>query len=300
MSEVCVHTVGMSTVKDEVVRQITEKFIAAIEAGLEGNWERPWASITGAASNAVTGKTYQGFNWFLLSLEEGDGKVGPWATYKQWEGIGAQVRKGEHGTQVLRPMIVPDKKAIAAGKEGATFVLFKAYRVFAASQVDGYTPEPLPEPTGESSDEAEAWLKAWSAQADLRYGGDRAFYSPTQDFVQVPERKAFATVAGFFGTVTHEAGHWTGHSSRLDRADHQTWGDHTYAYEELIAELCSSIMAHELGIDDEGTNTARYLESWLKALKSEDGPKLLYKAASDAQKAANLLIKVTASQEVAA
>ena len=72
------------------------------------------------------------------------------------------------------------------------------------------------------------------------------------------------------------------------------------AYEELIAELCSSIMAHELGIDDEGTNTAKYLESWLKALRSEDGPKLLYKAASDAQKAANHLIKVTASQEVAA
>ena len=75
----------MSTVKDEVVQAITAKFIAAIEAGLEGNWERPWASVTGAASNAATGKTYQGFNWFLLSLMESDGAVGPWATYKQWQ-----------------------------------------------------------------------------------------------------------------------------------------------------------------------------------------------------------------------
>lgn len=287
----------MSTVKDEVVQAITAKFITAIEAGLEGNWERPWASVTGAASNAVTGKTYQGFNWFLLSLMESDGAVGPWATYKQWQSIDAQVRKGEHGVQVLRPMIVPDKKAIAAGKPDATFVLFKAYRVFAASQVDGYTPKELPEPTGESSDEAEAWLKAWSGQADVRYGGDRAYYSPKDDYVQLPPREAFTTVAGFFGTATHEAGHWTGHSSRLDRADHQTWGDHTYAYEELIAELCSSIMAHELGIDDEGTNTAKYLESWLKALKSEDGPKLLYKAAGDAQKAANHLLKIAASSK---
>ena len=287
----------MSTVKDEVVQAITAKFIAAIEAGLEGNWERPWASVTGAASNAATGKTYQGFNWFLLSLMESDGAVGPWATYKQWQSIDAQVRKGEHGVQVLRPMIVPDKKAIAAGKPDATFVLFKAYRVFAASQVDGYTPKELPEPTGESSDEAEAWLKAWSGQADVRYGGDRAYYSPKDDYVQLPPREAFTTVAGFFGTATHEAGHWTGHSSRLDRADHQTWGDHTYAYEELIAELCSSIMAHELGIDDEGTNTAKYLESWLKALKSEDGPKLLYKAAGDAQKAANHLLKIAASSK---
>lgn len=291
----------MSTVKDEVVQAITSKFITAIEAGLEGNWERPWASVTGAASNAVTGKSYQGFNWFLLSLEESDGKVGPWATYKQWQSIDAQVRKGEHGVQVLRPMIVPDKKAIAAGKPDATFVFFKAYRVFAASQVDGYEPKELPEPTGESSDEAEAWLKAWSGQADVRYGGDRAYYSPKDDYVQLPPREAFPTVAGFFGTATHEAGHWTGHSSRLDRADHQTWGDHTYAYEELIAELTSSIMAHELGVDDEGTNTAKYLESWLKALKSEDGPKLLYKAAGDAQKAANYLLKVAASsREVAA
>lgn len=287
----------MSTVKDEVVQAITAKFIAAIEAGLEGNWERPWASVTGAASNAATGKTYQGFNWFLLSLMESDGAVGPWATYKQWQGIGAQVRKDEHGTQLLRPMVVPDKKAIAAGKKDATFVFFKAYKVFSADQVDGYTPKELPEPTGESSDEAEAWLKAWTAQADVRYGGDRAFYSPVQDYVQLPPREAFTTVAGFFGTATHEAGHWTGHSSRLDRADHQTWGDHTYAYEELIAELCSSIMAHELGIDDEGTNTAKYLESWLKALKSEDGPKLLYKAAGDAQKAANHLLKIAASSK---
>jgi len=287
----------MSSIKDEVVQAITDKFIDAIEAGLDGSWERPWASLTGAASNAVTGKSYQGFNWFLLSLYEADGMTGPWATYKQWASIGAQVRKGEHGTQVLRPMILPDKKAIAAGKEGATFVLFKAYRVFASSQVDGYEPQPLPEPTGESSDEAEAWLQAWTQQADVRYGGGQAFYSPTQDYVQLPEREAFSSVAGFFGTATHEAGHWTGHSSRLDRADHKTWGDHTYAYEELIAELTSSMMAHELGIDDEGTNTARYLQSWLKALKSEEGPKILYKAASDAQKATNYLLKVAAPKQ---
>src|SRR5690606_17766004 len=106
----------MSSVKDEVVQAITAKFITAIEAGLDGNWERPWASVTGAASNAVTGKSYQGFNWILLLLMESDGAVGPWATYKQWQSIDAQVRKGEHGVQVLRPMVVPDKKAIAAGK----------------------------------------------------------------------------------------------------------------------------------------------------------------------------------------
>lgn len=282
----------MSKVKDEVVQAITDKFIKAIEAGIDGQWERPWASVTGAATNAVTGKAYTGFNWFLLSLAEADGQVGPWATYKQWQSVGAQVLKGEHGTQVLRPMILPDKK-----KEGATFVLFKAYRVFAASQVEGYTAPELPAQTGESSEEAEAWLKAFEAGADVRWGGDRAYYSPTKDYVQLPERESFSTVAGFFGTVTHEAGHWTGHSSRLDRADHQTWGDHTYAYEELIAELCSSIMAHHLGISDEGTNTAKYLESWLKALKSEEGPKILYKAASDAQKAANWLIENVKTQE---
>ena len=290
----------MATVKDEIVQAITDKFVAAIESGLTGQWKRPWATLTGTASNAVTGKQYQGFNWFLLAMAEDDGLAGPWATYKQWQSVGAQVRKGEKGTKVLRPMILPDKKAIEAGKDGATFVLFKGYTVFATSQVDGYTPAPLPAPTGESNPVAEEWLQAAEQIADLHYGGNQAFYSPGKDIVQIPHREQFETVAGFFGTVTHEFGHWTGHSSRLDRADHQTWGDHTYAYEELIAELTSSIMANHLQIADEGTNTAIYLKSWLAALTSDDGPKILYKAAVDAQKAANYLIENVTADKAAA
>lgn len=279
-------------VKDEAARKVAEKFIAAIEAGVEGKWERPWASAMGTSWLLGQGRPAQGFNWLILALEEAEGKDGPWATYNQWQDRGAQVRKGEKSTTGIRPQTMPDRKKIAEGKEGATFTLWKPVRYFAASQVDGYEPPVLEGPTGEISEAANQWWSAFTGVADIRYGGDRAFYAPSEDYIRLPHGDTFTTYAGSYCTRFHEAVHWTGHKDRMNRADHKVWGDNTYAFEELVAELGSSIMANRLGVQDEGTNTARYLQSWLKALKSDNGPELLYKAAGAASKAVTYLLEV--------
>lgn len=286
-----------TNVKDDVARKITDKMIAAMEEGLEGKWERPWVSAMTTAWLMGQKRPAQGFNWLILAVEESfGGKDGPWATYNQWQALGGQVRKGEKSTACLRPLILPDKKKIAEGDEDAKFIIWKSVLYFAASQQDGWVRPESDGPVGETSEQAEQWWTAFTKVADVRYGGDRAYYSPSYDYIQLPHGDTFTTVEGSFGTRFHEAIHWTGHKDRLNREDHKVWGDNTYAFEELVAELGASIMANYLGIADEGANSAKYLQSWLKGLRSEDGPELLWKAAGAASKAAKYLLDLVAEK----
>jgi antirestriction protein ArdC len=131
--------------------------------------------------------------------------------------------------------------------------------------------------------------------ASIRYGGDRAFYAPSLDKIQLPERESFKSAEGFYGTAIHELGHWTGHSSRLDRPLCGQFGSASYAYEELIAELTAAFMGDRFGLSTEIENHASYLENWLKALK--DDKKYFFKAASEARKASAFLLGEKAETE---
>jgi antirestriction protein ArdC len=71
--------------------------------------------------------------------------------------------------------------------------------------------------------------------ADIRLGGDRAFYSPGADYIQLPHPNVFNTEDGFVATKAHELGHWSGHASRLAREFGKRFGDKAYAFEELVA-----------------------------------------------------------------
>ena len=73
----------------------------------------------------------------------------------------------------------------------------------------------------------------------------RAAYVPSWDLVMMPPRELFETEQGeanYWATFWHEVVHWTGHSSRLSREPHRVWGDRTYAFEELIAELGAAFL----------------------------------------------------------
>lgn len=283
-------------VKEEVAQKVTAKFLEAIKNGLEGSWERPWVGTMGTSWLMGQGRPAQGFNWLILACEEAEGKDGPWATYNQWQDLGGQVRKGEKSTMGLRPLILPDKKKIEAGDPDAKFILWKPVLYFAASQQDGWERPVLEGPVGDYYPEAEAWWDAFTKIVDVRYGGERAYYSPSYDYLQLPHGDTYKTVAGSFGTRFHEAIHLTGHKDRLNREDHKVWGDNTYAFEELVAELGASIMANHFGVPDEGDNSAKYLQSWMKALSSADGPEILWKAAGAATKAANYLLDMVAEK----
>ena len=80
--------------------KINDQIVDALSRGVTP-WRKPWspAKNTGYPANAVTGKLYRGVNSLLLGLAPFGSKW--WATYRQWQGLGGQVRKGERGTRII-------------------------------------------------------------------------------------------------------------------------------------------------------------------------------------------------------
>ncbi len=284
-----------------IKKTITESFVKALEEGLthpEG-WKAPWhtTGLRGAV-NAVTGKRYHGGNVFWLSMSD---HSGPWATYKQWASIGAQVRKGEKSTVVLTPM--PFKREDKDTGKVKSGVFFGTASVFSADQVDGYEAPEVPETEGELPAEAEAFLAAVAKEITTVTSPEpRAFYSPGSDRVTLPE--AFKTAEGRFSTSAHEYGHATGAQARLNRdgvTGHHAFGSSAYAKEELIAEFTSAFLGATLGVETEmaveggiGQAHADYLANWLQVLKSD--PNAVWQAATAASKASEFLLDLAAAK----
>jgi antirestriction protein ArdC len=124
--------------------------------------------------------------------------------------------------------------------------------------------------------------------AVIRIGGDRAFYSPSTDHIQLPPEQAFRGPEEFAATSLHELGHWTGHPKRLNRDLQNRFGSSAYAMEELRAEIASAFVANEIGIPTDIPQHASYIASWIKALK--DDKREIFRAAADAQRIASMLL----------
>jgi antirestriction protein ArdC len=279
-------------------QEVTDRIIAALEAGTPP-WRRPWdpdkTSGQAMPRNAATGQRYRGINVLTLSMSglafsSGDPR---WATYKQAEDRGWQVHKGERGTTgyfFKRLELRDDTKP--EGDEDAVkrIPLLRAFSLFHASQIDGipdYVPPTIEEAPWRAPEAAEIILA--NSGAVIRVGGERAFYSPTTDHIQMPPRSAFATAEGFCGTLVHELGHWTGAESRLNRDLRNHFGSHDYAREELRAEIGQMMVCGELGIADcDFSNNAAYVASWLEKLRSDR--KEIFRAAADAQRIADYLL----------
>lgn len=281
--------------------ELTAAFIESLEQGIANpsGWVAPWHSgLLSGAVNAVTKRRYTGGNVFLLMLT---GRTGPWATYKQWESIGAQVRKGEHGRTILVPRTGKAIESKNGQDEIRVWTYFRTASVFAADQVEGYEPPALPETAGESVPAADAFFAAMESVATIEYGYEgRAYYAPGADRVSLPSRDAFRTVTGFYSTLGHELVHWTGHASRLDRVGitgGHSFGSPEYAREELIAEFGSAFLGASLGVATELRDDHRdYLASWIRVLK--DDPRAAWLAAAAASKATAHLLDLAAGVSV--
>ena len=279
-------------------QEVTDRIIAALEAGTPP-WRRPWdpekAGGPAMPRNAATGQRYRGINVLTLGMStlafaSGDPR---WATYKQAEERGWQVRKGERGTTgyfFKRLELRDDTKPEGDDDAVKRIPLLRAFTLFHASQIDfipDYVPPTIEEAPWRAPEAAEI-IRANSG-AVIRIGGDRAFYSPSTDHIQMPPQSAFATAEGFCGTLIHEMGHWTGAPSRLNRDLRNRFGSHDYAREELRAEIGQMMVCAELGISDcDFSNNAAYVASWLEKLRSDR--KEIFRAAADAQRIADYLL----------
>jgi antirestriction protein ArdC len=286
-----------ATIKADVYQKVTDAIVNAIEQGT-GTWRMPWhTSGRNAFSpiNTTSRKPYRGINTVCLwAAAEAKGyESGEWGTYKQWQDRDAQVRKGEKSTTVVFWKFANNTESQDDGDEqpaaGSRLLFTRGYCVFNAAQVDGYTPKTEPSATTiERIERAESFFKAIGA--NLRHGGNQAYYAPTSDHIQMPPFQAFKESLGYYSTLAHEHTHWTAPSARCDRQLGKRFGDNAYAAEELIAELGAAFTCAHLGLSTEPREDhAQYINSWLRVLKADK--RAIFTAASKAQQACDWLVK---------
>jgi len=285
-------------VSDTVHRIVTERMIAALERGTIP-WHKPWQVGGGRPRSMGTGQPYRGVNVFLLGLTAAEeGYSSPfWGTYRQISDLGGQVRKGEHST-----LVVFWKLAQAEQRDPQTgevtlkqLPVLRYYRMFNATQADQLPERFHPAPGGHSEiAEPQAVLDGYLARGPklVHVAGDWADYYPATDTIHLPLRSQFRTGEGYYATTFHEAGHSTGHPSRLGRpgiAAFDHFGSDKYAREELVAQMSSSILCAQTGIEDPDIfeNSASYIAGWLSALNHDT--RLVVTAAAQAQRACDLI-----------
>jgi len=287
----------------DLYEEVTRRIVAQMEEGCLP-WVQPWASVRGEASttpapglprNAVTGRNYSGINVLILwgaVIDHGWPSQG-WLTFRQAQQAGGAVRKGEHGTTVVyADRFTPEaekQRARDTGEDARMVPFLKRFTVFNIAQVEGLDSlpgsDPAPLPEREIIPLAESVIAA--SGVDLRIGGDKAFYAPGADYVQVPPQPAFHEQVNYYRTCLHELTHATGHASRLGRNLANPFGSKDYAREELVAEMGSAFLCAALGIVPT-VRHADYLGAWIAVLREDS--RAIFRAASAASKAADWLL----------
>ncbi len=284
--------------QSDIRQAITDRLVAALRTTDNIPWRRPWrATGPRLPTNPVTGRTYSGINVITrwLTAQEKNYPLDVWASYRQWASAGAQVKKGERAERIVYYSQVERRGADEGGVEKIeTFPLLKTWTVFNVSQVEGAAVEQfrdLPPAVPFTDENRTEFDRAVAAtEADVRHGGDRAYYRRLpDDFVRVPHEERFKSFAAYAETVLHEVGgHWT---------EHRLGWSGSYALGELRAEIAACFLAAALHIPDGGdlTNHAKYLESWLRALG--DDPRVIFRAAAAASRAAEYFLSFSRPQE---
>lgn len=278
---------------------ITNKIVGELEEG-RLPWVQPWGAADTSAPlampcNASSGRRYSGINILILwgaVVEKGFPGQG-WLTFRRAQSLGGSVRKGQRGTTVVyADRFVPEderKRALETGDTAYSVPFLKRFTVFNAAQCDG-----LPEDVAVEIPQAEPGLIEPKVEAliaasgiDFRIGGNRAFYNPAHDFVQVPPPQAYFEPINWHRTALHEMGHASGHRTRLDRDLSGRFGSEKYAKEELCAELTAAFSCASLGIVPT-VRHADYIGSWLEVLRNDN--RAIFRAASQASKASEFLL----------
>ena len=285
--------------KQDIYARTTNHIVAELEKGVRP-WMKPWSGdhAAGRISRPLraNGIPYRGINVVMLwseAMSKGFA-ASIWMTFEQAKALGGHVRKGEHGSFVVyASTFKANEKNEATGEESERDIPFmKGYTVFNAEQVDDL-PEHFTRPAATRLDpvqrieRAEAFFVATGA--DIRHGGNRAFYSPGEDRIQLPPFEMFRNAESYYATLAHEGIHWTKHKSRLDRdLGRKRWGDEGYAAEELVAELGAAFLCADLNLTPEIRDEhASYIATWLQVLKNDN--RAIFTAAAHAQKAADFI-----------
>ncbi|MDE0206632.1 MAG: zincin-like metallopeptidase domain-containing protein [Candidatus Tectomicrobia bacterium] len=306
---------GRVTVYEQVTRKITE----LLEQGVVP-WQKPWNAHVGPPRNGMSGRSYRGFNVFMLSFAGFDSPW--WFTPRQVNDLDGHIVKGERVSWVsfFKPWLPKNEQGEAreddAGdSEGSArrraAIIVRAYRVVNVDQCTGpgidrfREKHPVDRPGRNDNDPiagCEQIVTGMPSPPAIRHGGNRACYWPHIDQISMPKRETFVSSEAFYSTLFHELTHSTGHPDRLNRKTlvaGAPFRSPTYTREELCAEMGAAFLCATAGIQDPTIeNSASYLQGWLKYLSSD--PKALLVAGAQAQKAADFVLGHAGVEEVEA
>ena len=296
---------------DAARKEVVERVIALMKEK-DLAWIKEWSTTCVAPYNGETGRKYSGGNRLYLMGKYDDPR---WFTFAQALRLGFFPRKGERSSiiEYWRPrqgfkdadgnLIDAEEAANLDDAVSYSWLqLAGVYHVFNAAQLidgegnaypelDDSAPAPvLDETLCEVADSL--ILSSRCPVNEIR--SNRAYYSPSQDAITMPLRTKFRSMESFISTLTHEMTHST--APALGRDISGSFGTKDYAYEELVAELGSLFCCFDLGIekpvdleaDDNFSNHAAYLQSWMQRLS--DDPSYLFHAAAAADKASAYLM----------
>jgi antirestriction protein ArdC len=293
-------------------KELAQKLVDSIKAGLEGLEAYEGGQLfdryidMGLPRNGCTGRQYSGRNILELWVAQAERRFacGKWMTYKQAQSLGANVRKGEKASHVQRVVrFTPEQekaKAQAEGRKARELRSLKYFAVFNVLQIEGL-PEQEAKPAGfEPEQHAEEFLQALQANAGLviKSGYDGCFFTMHGNFIGMPGADRFKSQANYYKTIFHEIGHWTGHSSRLDRLQRfESREEPSYCKEELIADLCSAFLCAHLNIKSARMEShACYLNHYLELLEAD--PELIFEISKEAQRAANFALAAAGFEQI--
>ena len=273
--------------KAQICEQITERIETLLAKGVVP-WHKPWKASTGLPRNLITNQPYRGINVFLLMSMSYESSH--WLTFRQAIQLGGSVKKGEKACPVVfwKQTTIEDKES----GEPQKIPLLRLYHVFNVAQCEGLKSMPAPAEVPLAITSAAEIVAKMPQPPAIKHGLTRAYYSPSDDTVGMPERNRFETEDAYHATLFHELVHATGHESRLKRAsimERNGFGTMPYCKEELVAELGSAFLCGYAEIIDRTIdNSAAYIEGWLDSLK--DDPTLIVYAAAQAHKAADFIL----------
>jgi antirestriction protein ArdC len=295
--------------RSTLYEEITNKIIAELEAGCLP-WVQPWASSgvrapLGMPKNAATGRAYSGINVLILwaAVVEQGFSTQTWLTFRQALALGGHVRKGERGTTVVyADRFIPDDvrhRAHERGEEPRAIPFLKQFTVFNVEQCeglpDGITAVPPPVDSGLILPQVEELIRATGA--DIRIGGDKAYYDVAGDFIRVPPPQSFFEPINWHRTAVHELSHWSGAPNRLARDLSGPFGSKLYLQEELCAEISAAFVCAAIGVVPT-VRHADYVGAWIEHLGEDN--RAIVREASAASKAADHLLALRDRLRVAA
>lgn len=293
----------------DIYTEITDRIIAEMEQGIIP-WEKPWTGISSGAIRHVGGRPYSLLNQMLL------GKPGEYLTFDQAKKEGGSVKKGAKSKLVVFWKFIQRTKTDSKGEavldenglpKAESIPYLKYYRVFHIDDCENIKPKWDKEVHNDVKpiEAAQQVLDGYIAREGVKFGnvkGNEAYYRPSTDEIVLPLMEQFDTANGYYETAFHESVHSTGHPKRLNRTMASAlapFGSADYSKEELVAEIGSCSIMHELGLETEKTfrNNAAYIQNWLQALKNDK--RLIVSAAGKAEKAVNLILDRKSEEKAA-